>query len=57
MRSGFNGDGQSNARRLLVIAAVFGAITVLPSAATSAAPPALQFSVFSHTGIPLVDIL
>jgi hypothetical protein len=57
MRSGFGADGLRRARRLLILAVALAATSMIPAAAPSATLPLLQFRVFSHTGIPLVDIL
>ncbi len=44
-------------RRLTVVLVAVAAAAILDGAAPSAAPPSLQFTVFSHTGIGLVDIV
>ena len=57
MRSGFSDDALPAARRVLAVAVALAATSAIPAAAPSATQPSLRFSVFSHTGIPLVDIL
>src|SRR5215210_8076317 len=56
MRSGFSGNAR-HIRGAAVCVAALVTTTVIPAAAPSAAQPSLQFSVFAHTSIPLVDIV
>jgi len=56
MRSAFSANAR-HIRRVGVCVAALVATTAIPAAAPSAPQPSLQFSVFAHTGIPLVDIV